>query len=137
MLHLLHAVQHGILHLLAGKLPRLLPARLIQDALQLAMVLLNEATALACCRKATRGKRDVTPRDKLAILAAASRRPRVDERILSTAMITVMAQTADRVDNLSNTFYHMMKVNTDIEDDYSVVPLLSFRTDISKTCQGE
>ncbi len=79
----------------------------------------------------------MTPRDKLAILAAASRRPRVDERILSTAMITVMAQTADRVDNLSNTFYHMMKVNTDIEDDYSVVPLLSFRTDISKTCQGE
>ncbi len=79
----------------------------------------------------------MTPRDKLVILAAASRRPRLDERILGTAMITTMAQTADRVDDLSNTFYHMMKVNTDIQDDYSDVPLLSFRTDISKTCKGD
>lgn len=47
----------------------------------------------------------MTPKDKQVILAAASRRPRLDDRILGTAMITTMAQTADRVDDLSNTFY--------------------------------
>ncbi len=73
----------------------------------------------------------MTPTDKQKILAAAARHPRLDDRFLSTAMITTMAQTADRVDDLSNTFYHMMKVNPDIKDGHSSVPLLSFRTDIS------
>jgi hypothetical protein len=101
------------------------------------MIVLTDATALlACCRKATRGERDVTPKDKQDILAAASRLPRPDDRILCTAMITTMAQTADRVGDISNTFYHMMKV-TDIQDDYSDVPLLSFRTETSKTCKGD
>ncbi len=57
-------------------------------------------------RKATRGERDVTPKDKRVILAAAAaRRPVLDERILGTAMIAMMAQTSDRVDDVSNTFY--------------------------------
>jgi hypothetical protein len=52
-------------------------------------------------------------------------------------MITAMAQTGDRVSDLANTHYHLMRVNTDVEAPYSNVPLFSFRTDTSKTRKGE
>jgi hypothetical protein len=83
-----------------------------------------------------RGARDTTEDDKLAVLAAAARLP-PPVGILGAAMVTTMAQTGDRVDDLARTDYHLMAVNCKIKTDSAYVPLFSFRTNASKTCKGE
>ncbi len=76
--------------------------------------------------------------DKLQVLAAASSCSREQERIVGAAMIATCVQTGNRLNDLVNVRYHLLRVYEPNRGDMGdAVPLFSFRVATSKTHHGE